>query len=138
MKQFVIFVILSAFILQGDAKKVCILFEQKNVTAATILNDQESVTINEEIVEAQNDIVITLGEISEVTDEISTISLETLADEVVTEGVVTEKVDETPDVSDAITILLNDTDSKQTNICALEGITLFDDQNVSKIPSVTK
>lgn len=123
MKQLVIFGLLFAFTLQGDARKVCILYEQKFVPTTTILNNQESVTIKEEILDVQEDIIITLGEILEVTNETSSVTEEAVAEKAVAE--------KTPDVSEAISSASIVTASKPTNICALEGITLFDDQNVS-------
>lgn len=146
MKQFVIFVLLYALILQGDARKVCILFEQKNVpTDITILDNQESVKTKREISDIQEDIVITIGEHSEVTDEIASVTEQAITDgsvteeastdeiasvtvEAITEEVVTEK---THDVSAAISSVSDVSASKLTNVCALEGITLFDDQHVS-------
>lgn len=139
MKQFLIFVLLLAFNLQGDAKKVCILFEQENVLPITILKNEQSVAVKEEILDVQEDIVITLGDISEVTDEISTVTVEAVKDAVseVTDEVSAVAADATTvtakphDVSEAMSLASNVTESKLTNICALEGITLFDHQNVS-------
>lgn len=127
MKRLVIFVLLFAFILQSDARKVCILFEQKTVPTTTILN-QESVTIKEEILDVQEDVVITLGDILEVTDELPSVMEQAVTVGAVAEEVVTEN---TTDVSEAISSASIVTDTTPTNICALEGITLFDDQNVS-------
>lgn len=129
MKEFLIFVLLFATCSHGDAKKVCILFEQETVTIASIVSHEESVTVKEEKLDVQEDIVITLGEILEVTDEISVASVDAVTEDTITEEVLTEK---TPDVvTEAISVASNAAYSKPTNICALEGITLFDDQNVS-------
>jgi len=76
--------------------------------------------MKEEILEVHEDIEVTLGEVevSEVTDEISAVTVESIAE---------ETVNTTPDISEAILLASNVVDSP--NICSLEVITMFDDQN---------
>ncbi len=116
MKEFVIFVLVVATLSQADARKVCILFEQKTVPTTTTVSDQVSVTINEvSSSDAQEDIVITLGEL---TEDISAITADAITE---TEATTT--------VSESSNLITDE--STPINVCALEGITLFDDQNVS-------
>lgn len=117
MKKFVIVVILCAVFLQGDAKKVCILFEQQNVPISPTISNEGSATIKEEIPSVEEDIIITLGDLLDVTDVITA--------DAITEEVLTEKTPEIISSASDVTV------SKLTNICVLEAITLFDDQNVS-------
>lgn len=106
MKDFkiVIFVMVFAFSLQGDAKKVCILYEQNIVPTSSILSED---SIKNEILDVNEE-----NQISDVTDEVS------ITEKGVTDSILVD-----------VPVILN-SDVKPTSICALEGITLFDDQNV--------
>lgn len=98
--QIVIVVMLFAFSLKGDARKICILYEPSVTTT------EES--INNAILDVKEDMHILNG-----TDELSEVTEET----------------ETETEEAEIPVILNG-DLKSSNVCALEGITLFDDQNV--------
>ncbi|XP_037033118.1 uncharacterized protein LOC119072075 [Bradysia coprophila] len=119
MKEFVIFVLLLAIFAHGDAKKVCILFEQKVVSTTTTVDDPVSASTSESISSVQDDGEITLGTDSSVSDDI-----------VITLGDVSETAEEITTVNtEAVSVASNVIESISTDICALEGITLFDDQN---------
>lgn len=94
----------------GDAKKVCILYEQKPVPTSISVSDQASVTINEKSSDTQDDILITIGDLP---------------------GITSEALAETPESTTEVTTSYV-TQWQSTNTCSLEGITLFDDQNVSE------
>lgn len=121
MKELVIFVLLLAALPHGDAKRVCILFEQTEVPATTTVNDPASDSTSESVSSVQEDIVITLGTDSSVPEDI-----------VITLGDASETTEEiavtTVNVTETVS-LASLTESISTDICALEGITLFDDQN---------
>ncbi|KAG4071878.1 hypothetical protein HA402_006039 [Bradysia odoriphaga] len=118
MKEFVIFVLLLAILAHGDAKKVCILFEQKVVSTTTTVNDPVSASTSESISSVQDDGEITLGTDSSVSNDI-----------VITLGDVSETAEEITVNTEAVSVASNVIESISTDICALEGITLFDDQN---------
>lgn len=148
MKHFntVIFVLLFLFTLQGDARKVCILYEQKSVPDPTILSE-ESIVVKREISDLNEDIPVLTEEIPpEINDAVTeeAVTEETVTEETVTEAlkeeVLTEeaKTEGISEVTEAVAKLANisviprsnNDNLKSNNICALEGITLFDDQNV--------
>lgn len=153
----VIFVLLFAFFLQIDAKKVCILHEQNIPPIATILSEgiialKEAVlNVNEAISEVVEETISAAQEelLTEevITEEVLTENVlkkevpeEVLPNEILTqnllaEEVLTEKISEvTENVSKLadISVIPNDGEIKSPNVCALEAITFFDDQNVSK------
>lgn len=122
MKGFVIFVLLFASVAHGDAKKVCILFEQKAVATTTTVIEPTSASTSESVSSVQEGGEITLGTDSSVQDDI-----------VITLGSETETTEEITATEAASVPSIASLVSESTDICALEAITLFDDQNVSDL-----
>jgi len=131
----VIFVILSAFILQGNARKVCILYEQKIIPPATILSEESisSISITEETLDGKEGV-------SEVDDQISDVP-ETIAETTEEISIAAQEVESTDTISKISkrSVISSNSYFQSTNNCGLEGITLFDDQNdlLRKMCSIT-
>lgn len=104
----------------ASAKKVCFLYEQKTVSTTTVSDKLVSVTTSEyKDSGVQEEIVITLSELSEVAEEITGITTDAiLLAESTTENLV------------SISLAANVNES--SSVCLLEAITLFDDQKVSR------